>query len=110
MSNDASCPDEPAYEVVWPLAPAAHRERKLNARLVDLNGKTICELWDELFRGETMFPAIRAALRARYPTVRFVDYTHFGNPHGPRQKDIIAGLAGKLHAHGCDAVISAIGA
>ncbi|HSQ03201.1 MAG TPA: UGSC family (seleno)protein, partial [Burkholderiales bacterium] len=67
-------------------------------------------LWDYIFRGELIYPLLREKLRARYPGVKFIDYTEFGNIHGPKQREIVAGLAGKLKALGCDAVISGIGA
>jgi len=110
MANESARTGEPVYEVVWPLGPLAQAHRALNPRPVDLNGKVVAELWDELFQGETLFPAIRDALRARFPGVRFVDYSEFGNPHGPRQKEVIEALPGLLREKGCDAVISGIGA
>lgn len=101
---------ESAFEVVWPLGKAAYAARAPNARLADLNGKTIGELWDYLFRGEEIFPIVRALLRARFPGIKFVTYDVFGNVHGPRQRELLAHAPELLRQHGCDAVISAIGA
>ena len=101
---------EPQFEVLWPLAKKAKRAESTATAVGDLSGKTVAELWDYIFRGEIIYPMIRERLRERYPGVKFVDYTQFGNIHGPKQRDIVAGLAAKLRDLGCDAVISGIGA
>lgn len=101
---------EPVYEVVWPLGKAAYETLPLAHRDPDLSGKTLCELWDWLFRGEEIFPIIRESLSKRYPGIKFVDYNVFGNTHSVKEKAIIAALPDLLRKHGCDAVISAVGA
>ena len=101
---------QPTYEVLWPLARKAQGAQSTAEGLGDLSGKTVAELWDFIFRGEVIYPAIRELLRARYPGIQFVDYTHFGNTHGPKQREIVAGLAARLRELGADAVISGIGA
>jgi hypothetical protein len=101
---------EPQFEVIWPLGRIAVRATGAAPRLFDLSGKTVGELWDYIFRGEVVYPMIRERLRARYPGIKFVDYSEFGNFHGARAKEIVSGLADKLRSHGCDAVISGIGA
>src|SRR4051812_34642584 len=70
-SMDSSS-NEPAYDVLWPLARKKVRERERAARLDDLSGKTVAEVWDYIFRGEMIFPEIRAHLKARYPGIKFV--------------------------------------
>ena len=101
---------EPVYEVVWPLGRSAYDTRAPNARIPDLSGKTIGELWDYLFRGEEIFPIVREKLSARFPGIKFVNYDVFGNVHGPQQRALVADVPRLLREHGCDAVISAIGA
>jgi hypothetical protein len=101
---------EPQYRVLWPLARQSINTQGAAAGVPDLSGKTVCELWDYIFRGDVMYARIREQLTARYPGIKFVSYKEFGNIHGPRQRDIIAGLADKLRALNCDAVISGIGA
>ena len=101
---------EPVYEVVWPLGRSAYHTRAPNARIADLSGKTIGELWDYLFRGEEIFPIVRAQLSARFPGIKFVNYDVLGNVHGPQQRELVADVPRLLMEHGCDAVISAIGA
>jgi len=101
---------QPAYAVVWPLGKSHWDKRDLNPGLGDLNGKTIAEVWDRVFRGEEIFPAIRAALKKKYPQVRFVEYDTFGDPQGVNQKQVLADLPALLRKHNVDAVISGVGA
>jgi hypothetical protein len=100
---------EPVYEVVWPLGNLAAAPVELASRPTDLSGMTIAELSDYGFRAEAIFPMLRGLLGKRYPGLRFVEYTEFGNTHGPEEVRIITGLAEKLKALGCDAVISGVG-
>lgn len=101
---------EPVFETVWPLGPKAYADRDPNARVTDLSGKVVAELWDYLFRGEDIFPLLREELTARYPGIRFVNYDVFGNVHGPRQRELLDRVPELLKQHKVDAVISAIGA
>ena len=45
----------------------------------------------------------------RYPGMKFVDYSIFGNTNGPKQGELIAGLPYLLRKHECDAIISGVG-
>jgi hypothetical protein len=111
MRGDAvDSKSEASFEVVWPLAQKAQGAQSTAKPVSDLSGKTIAEVWDYIFRGDLIYPIIRDLLRARYPGIKFIDWTHFGNTHGPKQREIVAGLADKLRALGADAVISGIGA
>lgn len=101
---------EEVHNVVWPLGKSAYAAQALNNRLGDLNGKVIGELWDRMFQGEEIYPAIRAALKERFPDVRFIDYTRFENIHGPHQREAINKLPALFQQYGCDAVITGIGA
>ncbi|HEU5321778.1 MAG TPA: hypothetical protein VFX28_13310 [Methylomirabilota bacterium] len=101
---------EPVHEVVWPLAPATAAPTALAARPADLRGKTIGELWDYLFKGEEIFPLLRRALARRFPGIRFVEYGRLGSIHGRDEAELAASLPGLLRAHGCDGVVSAVGA
>ncbi|MBI2910064.1 MAG: hypothetical protein HYX92_20680 [Chloroflexi bacterium] len=100
---------QPTYEVVWPLGKSVYTPLHLAERANGLGGKTICQLWDWLFKGDEVFSTIRERLSTRYPGVKFVDYTIFGNTLGKNEKELIAALPSLLRAHGCDAVISALG-
>lgn len=107
MSERAS---EPSYDVLSPIPRKAVKATAAAPRVPDLNGKTVCELWDVIFRGETIYPLVRDYIRARFPDVKFVTYEQFGNFHGAREAQVTAAIPEKLRAHGADAVIVGIGA
>lgn len=100
---------EPSYDVVWPLAKTGVRRQPLAARLTSLDGATVGFLWDDMFRGDELFPALEAELRRRFPGVRVVGYEHFGNIHGPDEHEVVAALGAKLKERHVDAVVSAVG-
>ena len=99
-------PDRSKERVLWPRGRKTVDRLPLAKRLDTLEGKTLGELWDDLFRGDEIFPILREALAARFPGVRFVDYRVFGSTHGGEEHAAIAGLPAKLREHGVDAVIS----
>jgi len=101
---------EPRYDVLSPLSRKAVKSTAAAPRVPDLNGKTVCELWDVIFRGETIYPLVREHIRARFPDVRFVGYEEFGNFHGAREAEVSAQIPERLRAHKADAVIVGIGA
>lgn len=110
MSSSSSSGGEPRYEALWPSSPKAVKSAAAAPRVPDLNGKTVCELWDILFRGDTIYPMVREHIRARFPGVKFVDHTEFGNFHGARERDVVKSLPEKLRQFKADAVIVGIGA
>ena len=101
---------EPQYEVLWPLAEKAVEHQGAAPRLPDLSGKTVAELWLAKFRGEIIYPMLRDYLRSTYPGIRIVEHTEFGNFFGPKESEVLGGLAEKLRRLGCDAVITGVGA
>ena len=99
------------YEVVWPLGRSSSKPAiKPSSPVLDLTGKTVAEVWTFAFKGDQMFQIIREKLRERFPEVKFIDYHTFGNIHGSREAEVIASLPEMLRRHGCDAVITAVGA
>jgi hypothetical protein len=106
----AQHPDAPRYDVLSPVSRKAIKDTAAAPRIPDLNGKTICELWDVIFRGETIYPMVREYIRQRFPGVKFVTYEEFGNFHGAREAQVTAQIPDKLRAHEADAVIVGIGA
>lgn len=110
MNQRSDTAPEEMHNVVWPLGKSAYPAAALNNRVPDLNGKTVGELWDRVFRGEDIFPAIRAALKERFPDIRIIDFTHFDDIHGPHQREALAKLPELFRQYGCDAVISGVGA
>lgn len=94
------------YRVVWPRGARTVQAADVAPRLDGLAGKTIGQLWDDLFRGDEIFPILEEELGRRFPGVRFVRYDAFGSTHGRHEQRVLAELPDKLRAHGVDAVIS----
>ena len=101
---------EPKYDVLWPLSRKAVKRTAAATRLPDLNDTVVAELWDVIFRGETIYPLVREYIKKRFPRVKFVPYTEFGNFHGAREHQVSAAIPDKLRAHKADAAIVGIGA
>ena len=102
--------NEPSFDVIWPLSRKAIKATAAAPRIPDLNGKTIAELWDAILRGDVIYPLVREYLKARFPRVKFVGYSEFGNFHGAREREVTAALPDKLRAHRADAAIVGVGA
>jgi hypothetical protein len=94
------------YAAFWPRSPRQSKTRPLAPRLDSLEGKTIAQLWDFLFRGDEVFALIEQGLKAKFPGVRFVSWREFGNTHGSDEREVVAALPARLKALGVDAVIS----
>ena len=92
--------------VMWPRGRRTVTARPVAPRLDTLAGKTIGQLWDDLFRGDEIFPMLEAALAQRYPGVKFVDYRTFGSTHGAEEHEVLANLPARLRELGVDAIIS----
>ena len=94
------------YEAYWPRAPRQQRMRALAPRLGSLEGKTVAQLWDQLFKGDVVFDLLEQGLKERFPGIRFVSWREFGSTHGGEEKEALAALPQRLKALGVDAVIS----
>ncbi|MBI3938446.1 MAG: hypothetical protein HY323_15830 [Betaproteobacteria bacterium] len=100
---------ERQYEVFWPRSPRQMQLRPLAPRLETLEGKTVAQLWDFLFRGDRVFALLEEGLKARFPGVRFVSWREFGNTHGADEREVVAGLPRRFRKLGVDAAISGMG-
>jgi len=94
------------YRVVWPRGTKVVEAADVAPRLSTLEGKTIGQLWDDLFRGDEIFPILEEELLRRFPGVRFVRYDAFGSTHGRDEQRVLAELPDKLKRLEVDAVIS----
>lgn len=94
------------YEVYWPRAARQMPMKPLAARLQTLEGKTVAQLWDYLFKGDEVFALLEEGLAKRFPGVRFVSWKEFGSTHGGEEKHALAQLPKRFEALGVDAVIS----
>jgi hypothetical protein len=97
------------YPVVWQRGKKVVERAAPARRLDNLNGKTIAELWDFVFRGEEIFPLIEAELSARFEGVKFLSPDRFGNTHSNEEREVLAALPDRLRELGVDAVISGMG-
>jgi hypothetical protein len=97
------------YAVVWPRSDRQLQIKPLAKRLDTLNGKTVVQLWDYLFRGDEIFAMLEEDLSARYPGVRFVSWKDFGSTHGQDEREILASFTKRFPEIGADAVISGMG-
>lgn len=102
-------PNQGDFHVVSPVSAVAIEPQSLAPRAESLDGLTIAFVWDYMFRGEELFPAIAQELTARFPKLQTVGWAVFGNTHGPDEASVLAALPAKLKQHGVDAVISAVG-
>lgn len=97
------------YEVVWPRSPRTIKINPVANRLDNLQGKTIAQLWDYIFRGDEIFPILEEELVKRFPGTKFVNYSVFGSTHGDKEHEIVASIPAKLKQYQADAVISGMG-
>jgi hypothetical protein len=100
--------DLSVYEVVWPRGKRVTPSVPLAKRLNTLEGKTICELWDWVFRGDEVFEIIEKELRKRYSGVKFVSYKEFGSIDTANEAKVLSALPDYLKKQGCHAVISGV--
>ena len=94
------------YEAYWPRGVRQQKTRALAPRLNSLEGKTIAQLWDYLFKGDEVFELLEEGLKKKYPGVQFVSWRDFGSTHGGDEKDALAALPKRFKELGVDAVIS----
>jgi len=97
------------YEALWPRSPRQSKIKPLAKRLDTLNGKTIAQVWDQVFRGDEVFEFLEEGIKARYPDVKFVSWKEFGNTHGSDERAVVAALPEKFKERKVDAVISGMG-
>ena len=97
------------YEVVYPLGRLTQKVRPVTSRLNTLNGMTICELSNHKFGSELTFEVLEKALIRRFPRLKIISHTEFGNTYGRSESEVIKALPGKLTTLKVDAVISGNG-
>ena len=97
------------YAVVWPRSAKAVDIKPLASRLDILDGKTIAFLWDDLFRGDEIWPVLKQELSRRYKKLSFVDHDAFGSTHGDEEHRVLAELPAKIKSMKIDAIVSGMG-
>lgn len=100
--------------VVSPAGIEAVEIKRAAPRLDDLNGKTVGELWNGVFKGDITFPLIRRLLQQRFPRLNIIPFTGFphlpGSDHPAQQWERARRIAALAKEKECDAVISGNGA
>ncbi len=94
------------YEAYWPRGTRQQKTRALAPRLDTLDGKTVAQLWDYLFKGDEVFALLEEGLKKKYPSMKFVSWRDFGSTHSGDEKDSLAALPQRFKELGVDAVIS----
>jgi len=101
---------EEKYEVVSPVGEQNVGMITMTPRLDTLEGKTVCELWNESFKANVTFLALRELLKKKYPGIKVIPYTEMPRHHmmeNPGVTDAESeALIAALKENGCDAVIS----
>ena len=97
------------YEALWPRSPRQVQLRPLAPRLDTLDGKTIAQLWDYVFRGDEVYAILEEGLKKRFPNIKWVSYKEFGNTHGGDEREVVASLPRRFKELKVDAVISGMG-
>ena len=97
------------YAVVWPRSAKAVEVKPLAKRLNTIEGKTIAFLWDDLFRGDEIWPILKQEIGKRYAGVNFIDHDSFGSTHGDDEHRVLGELPGKIKSMKIDAVVSGMG-
>ena len=100
--------------VVSPAGVPIAEQIGVAPHLDSLEGKTICEVWNGVFKGDYTFPIVRRLLKKRYPSARIIPYTEFPSFWGSydieHQKKLAVEIAAMAKEKGCDVVISGNGA
>jgi hypothetical protein len=97
------------YEALWPRSPRQTKIKSLAKRLDTLEGKTVAQVWDFVFRGDEVFAALEEGLKDRFPNVRWISYKEFGSTHGSDEREVVASLAKRFKELKVDAMISGMG-
>jgi len=97
------------YEAYWPRSRKSKGMQPLAPRIQSLEGKTVAQLWDFMFRGDEVFALLEEALKQRYPGVKFISWRVLGNTHAADEREVLAALPERLRALGVDAAISGMG-
>jgi hypothetical protein len=97
------------YDALWPRSPRQVQLKPLAKRLDTLEGKTIAQMWDYVFRGDEVYAVLEEGLKERYPNIRWVSYKEIGNTHGGEEREVVASIARRFKELKVDASISGMG-
>ena len=102
------------YDVVSPLGIEVVKRKGVSPRLADLNGKTVAEVWNGVFKGDQTFPIIRKLLKKKFPSINIIPFTefpHYAGGDNPKEQRERAQLVARMAKEkGVQALISGNGA
>lgn len=93
------------YEAYWPRTPRQTKATALARRLETLNGRTIAQLWDEVYFGDEIFLILEEELKKRFPGVKWVSWKEFGYIHSGDEREVLEALPRRFKELGVDAAI-----
>ena len=102
--------DETHFKALWPGGASAVTPIQPASRPSTLAGKRVGFLWDQMLRGDEIFPWMETELAKHFPDIEFVSESEFGPTFGGEEHQVLDDLPNKLAALNVDAVISGIGA
>ena len=97
------------YEALWPRSPRQVKRKSITNRLDTLEGKTVAQLWDYVFRGDEVFELLEEGLKERFLGVKWVSWKDFGSTHGSEERNVLASMPKRFKELGVDASISGMG-
>ncbi len=102
------------FDVLSPVGEETAKRKTVAPPLDSFEGKTICEVWNGVYKGNETFPALRELLKQKYPGVKVIPYTEFPSNYGgetlTEQRASARQIAVMAKEKGCDALISGNGA
>lgn len=100
---------ETEFHALWPGGARSVETIVPAPRPPSLAGKRVGFLWDDMFRGNEMFPVLQRRLAEAYPGVAFVGHDAFGSTFGGNEHAVLAALPERLRELNINAVISGVG-
>ena len=102
-------------KVLSPIGKSVEKERAKASRLDTLEGKTVCEIWNGMFKGDVVFGIVDKMLKERYPGVKIITYSNFPETNfnamaQERQGQTLEAVREELVKNRCDALITGMGA
>ena len=101
-------------DVISPVGDETVTRKAVAPPIDTLEGKTIAEVWNGVYKGDETFPKLRALLKQRFPGLKIIPYTEFPANYGgetrKEQQEAAKRIAELAKEKGCDAVITGNGA
>ena len=101
-------------EVLSPVGEETIKHKAVAPPLAKIEGMTIGEVWNGVYKGNETFPILREFLKERFPGIKIIPYTEFPANYGgetrKEQQEAARRIAELAKEKGCDAIITGNGA